>query len=142
MGAVIRLPCPACGDIGWVCEAHADRPWDDHPNACGCGEPGMPCPACNPAGCISEPAAKISVPTIEPDARTQCHGIGHIVIVYRLQSVSNIFAIALVLTLFGTVTPTYASPKTQAGGSTWTVGTHLRRIFVVRKNNLIIPQTR
>jgi len=31
----------------WVCEAHADRPWNDHPNACRCGEPGMPCPVCN-----------------------------------------------------------------------------------------------
>ena len=30
---------------GWVCEAHADRPWNDHPNACRCGEP--PCPMCN-----------------------------------------------------------------------------------------------
>jgi hypothetical protein len=41
------MPCPNCGDTGWVCEAHAERPWDDHPGACQCGEPGMPCPLCD-----------------------------------------------------------------------------------------------
>ena len=51
--AVIVMPCPACGDTGWVCEAHADRPWGDHSNACQCGEPGMPC--ANPTGGIDEP---------------------------------------------------------------------------------------
>jgi hypothetical protein len=30
-----------------VCEAYADRPRNDDPNACRCGEPGMPCPVCN-----------------------------------------------------------------------------------------------
>jgi hypothetical protein len=71
MGTVIRLPCSACGDTGWVCEAHANQPWGDHPNACQCGEPGMPCPACNPAGCISEPPAEISAATIEAAERTR-----------------------------------------------------------------------
>jgi hypothetical protein len=41
------MPCSACGDTGWVCEAHADWPWNDRPNACRCGEPGLPCPTCN-----------------------------------------------------------------------------------------------
>jgi hypothetical protein len=41
------MTCKTCGDTRWVCEAHADRPWNDHPNACRCGEPGMPCPDCN-----------------------------------------------------------------------------------------------
>jgi hypothetical protein len=40
-------PCPACGDTGWVCEDHADRPWNDRPNACRCGGAGMPCLVCN-----------------------------------------------------------------------------------------------
>jgi hypothetical protein len=41
------VACPACGDTGWVCEAHADRPWGDHPKACNCGGAGMPCELCN-----------------------------------------------------------------------------------------------
>jgi hypothetical protein len=53
-----RVPCPTCGDTGWVCGAHADRPWGDHANACTCGEPGMPCELCNAAGGIYEPRAK------------------------------------------------------------------------------------
>jgi hypothetical protein len=56
------MRCPACGDTGWVCEAHADRPWGDHPNACQYGEPGMPC-TCNPTGGIDEP------PELSPIAR-------------------------------------------------------------------------
>ena len=39
--------CANCQGTRWVCEAHADGPWNDHPNACRCGEPGMPCPVCN-----------------------------------------------------------------------------------------------
>lgn len=43
--------CPICDGTGWVCEAHADRPWGaDSKRACDCGEPGMPCEACNPSG--------------------------------------------------------------------------------------------
>jgi hypothetical protein len=45
--------CKNCGDTRWVCEAHDERPWNNQPNACRCGEPGMSCPVCNnprPAG--------------------------------------------------------------------------------------------
>ena len=45
-------PCPTCDDKGWVCENHADRPWDGVSNrhdACGCGA-GMPCKECVPEG--------------------------------------------------------------------------------------------
>jgi hypothetical protein len=41
------MSCGTCHDTRWVCEAHPDRPWNDHPSACRCGEPGMPCPDCN-----------------------------------------------------------------------------------------------
>ncbi len=41
--------CRVCGGGAWVCENHADRPWDGvstRDDACGCGA-GMPCGACN-----------------------------------------------------------------------------------------------
>jgi hypothetical protein len=41
------MTCKTCEDTRWVCQAHADRPWNNHPNACRCGEPGTPCPDCN-----------------------------------------------------------------------------------------------
>ena len=43
--------CKNCDGQGWVCENHADRPWDGVSNredACGCGA-GAPC-ECNPKG--------------------------------------------------------------------------------------------
>lgn len=44
----MTFKCTVCGDMGWVCENHPDRPWgSDHPNACRCGGAGMPCLACN-----------------------------------------------------------------------------------------------
>jgi hypothetical protein len=43
----VVMPSTACGDTGWVCEAHADRPWGDHPNAVTRGGAGMPCELCN-----------------------------------------------------------------------------------------------
>jgi hypothetical protein len=39
--------CKTCAGTDWVCEAHADRPWDAGEKSCGCGAPGMPCPACD-----------------------------------------------------------------------------------------------
>ena len=36
--------CPICQDIGWVCESHPDKAYDDE-LGCICGE-GMPC-ECN-----------------------------------------------------------------------------------------------
>jgi hypothetical protein len=36
--------CPVCHGIGWVCERHPDRPYDDE-KGCACGY-GAPC-ACN-----------------------------------------------------------------------------------------------
>lgn len=41
--------CRNCAGGGWVCENHADRPWDGTSSdemACGCGA-GMPCGVCN-----------------------------------------------------------------------------------------------
>jgi hypothetical protein len=61
------MACPACGDTGWVCEAHADRPWGDHANACQCGDAGMPCEACNPCGGIDEPPAKSPIARVTID---------------------------------------------------------------------------
>jgi hypothetical protein len=58
----MTMPCPACADTGWVCEAHPDRPsvcTPNAPGACQCREPGMPCELCNPAGGIDEPPAKL-----------------------------------------------------------------------------------
>jgi hypothetical protein len=40
------MKCTHCHDTGWVCENHADRPWEG-PHACTCGGAGMPCPICN-----------------------------------------------------------------------------------------------
>jgi hypothetical protein len=42
--------CTNCRDGLWVCENHADRPWEgvsNSDNACDCGGAGMPCPVCN-----------------------------------------------------------------------------------------------
>jgi hypothetical protein len=39
--------CALCLGLGWVCENHPDRPWDDE-RGCTCGA-GMPC-KCNMAG--------------------------------------------------------------------------------------------
>jgi hypothetical protein len=36
--------CPNCRGIGWVCENHPDKPWDDE-IGCTCGA-GLPC-ECN-----------------------------------------------------------------------------------------------
>lgn len=39
--------CECCQDELWVCENHADKPWNEKmPGGCKCGA-GMPCPACN-----------------------------------------------------------------------------------------------
>jgi hypothetical protein len=43
------MGCRRCKDVGWVCESHPDRPWDETlPNGCECNA-GMPCPVCNVA---------------------------------------------------------------------------------------------
>lgn len=45
--------CAYCDDTGWVCEDHADLPWDgvsSRFDACSCGGAGAPCARCNPAG--------------------------------------------------------------------------------------------
>jgi hypothetical protein len=38
--------CAVCNDEGWVCENHADKPWNA--SGCECGA-GMPCRECNPS---------------------------------------------------------------------------------------------
>jgi hypothetical protein len=48
------IKCTLCKDIGWVCERHADRPWDGE-RACGCGAPGAPCPVCNASNDATAP---------------------------------------------------------------------------------------
>ena len=48
----MKVPCSACDDCHWVCEAHPDRPWKEFStrgDACDCA-PGMPCPLCNKPG--------------------------------------------------------------------------------------------
>lgn len=42
------MKCFRCEDRGWVCENHAERPWEG-PHACECGGAGAPCPRCNKA---------------------------------------------------------------------------------------------
>ncbi len=40
--------CKNCDDTGWVCENHADKPWEGESgrnDACSCGA-GMPCNEC------------------------------------------------------------------------------------------------
>jgi hypothetical protein len=44
--------CPICFGIGWVCENHPDRAWDDE-LGCTCGA-GQPC-QCNETDRIDEP---------------------------------------------------------------------------------------
>lgn len=44
--------CPTCKGIGWVCEAHPDKPWD-RLQGCVC-DAGAPC-ACNRAQGHEEP---------------------------------------------------------------------------------------
>jgi hypothetical protein len=44
--------CPVCLGIGWVCENHPDKPWDDE-IGCTCGA-GTPC-SCNSAEGHEEP---------------------------------------------------------------------------------------
>jgi hypothetical protein len=44
--------CPICFGIGWVCENHPDRAWDDE-LGCTCGA-GQPC-SCNQTDGIDEP---------------------------------------------------------------------------------------
>lgn len=42
--------CDVCGDGGWVCENHIDRPWEgtcEVGEPCDCGGAGEPCPVCN-----------------------------------------------------------------------------------------------
>ena len=49
-----RVPCHNCGDTGFVCENHTNKPWNG-PQACGCGAAGMPCPICNRASSDEPP---------------------------------------------------------------------------------------
>jgi hypothetical protein len=44
--------CPICFGIGWVCETHPNRAWDDE-LGCTCGA-GQPC-ECNQTDGIDEP---------------------------------------------------------------------------------------
>lgn len=39
-----EFKCPNCEDMGWVCEAHENKPWGNE--RC-CSAPGMPCDNCN-----------------------------------------------------------------------------------------------
>lgn len=42
--------CRVCDGTGWVCENHADRPWDGlsaSDESCRCGGAGAPCRVCN-----------------------------------------------------------------------------------------------
>ena len=48
--------CDNCDRTAWVCENHADRPWDGESgrdDACGCGA-GALCPVCHGSGTANE----------------------------------------------------------------------------------------
>ncbi|OPH83855.1 hypothetical protein B2M20_04930 [Nitrobacter vulgaris] len=47
--------CPICRGIGWVCERHPDRPYDDEAG-CACGY-GAPC-RCN--DCVPPDTSRLS----------------------------------------------------------------------------------
>jgi hypothetical protein len=49
-GHALTNRCSQCGDTGWVCEVHPDKPWSGVPSelACYCGAQGAPCELCNP----------------------------------------------------------------------------------------------
>lgn len=58
------MSCNNCADSGWVCENHADRPWDgvsDDLRACLCGGAGMPCPVCNLSDPPSPPTGSVHI---------------------------------------------------------------------------------
>jgi hypothetical protein len=40
----MKMSCPTCRGVGWVCENHPHKPYDDE-LGCACGE-GIPC-ECN-----------------------------------------------------------------------------------------------
>jgi hypothetical protein len=40
------MECPVCKGERWVCENHADKPWNKTDDGCECGA-GMPCEMCN-----------------------------------------------------------------------------------------------
>ena len=51
--------CAKCQDVGWVCEAHPDRPWSKTiEGGCQCGAR-MPCPDCNPAADAAHPPQRV-----------------------------------------------------------------------------------
>jgi hypothetical protein len=52
-GAAVKLNCPYCFGLGWVCENHPHLPWKGSPKGCQCGA-GMPC-ECNRAEGHEEP---------------------------------------------------------------------------------------
>jgi hypothetical protein len=54
--------CPHCLGIGWVCENHPNRPWDDA-FGCTCGA-GIPC-KCNETDDLDETDVALVVEFIE-----------------------------------------------------------------------------
>jgi hypothetical protein len=51
--------CPICFGIGWVCENHPDRAWDED-LGCRCGE-GMPCECQGPQDGTDEPDISVVI---------------------------------------------------------------------------------
>ena len=49
---MINPDCPVCFGIGWVCENHSNRAWDEQ-KGCQCGA-GMPC-ECQRASGLEQP---------------------------------------------------------------------------------------
>jgi hypothetical protein len=50
--SVIEPDCPTCFGLGWVCENHPERVWDEE-KGCQCGA-GMPC-ECQRANGLEQP---------------------------------------------------------------------------------------
>lgn len=62
--------CKNCDSSGWVCEDHADVPWNYGDPEC-CGGAGAPCPVCNDC-------SDGKTPRMMPGLRIMCDGRGWI----------------------------------------------------------------
>jgi hypothetical protein len=60
---MIDPECPICFGLGWVCENHPKRVWDEQ-KGCQCGA-GMPC-ECVRAGGLEEPDVREILTAIPP----------------------------------------------------------------------------
>lgn len=62
------MECEKCNGLGWVCESHPDKEWENC--ITGCGGAGMSC-TCNPNGNL--PKGSMVIASINPDEITKIH---------------------------------------------------------------------